>query len=98
MGHIFFYRWRRFWSSGPPVLLAGGTAMITALATVVIASLTSPNRAFDVTVAPPIFLGLVAAIIVTLILLGVQWRFEYRKRTYDPTWALPFNAHLIQNK
>lgn len=73
--------------------------MITALGTVAIASLTpQPNGTTSVALAPPLLWGLIVAAIVTLILLAIQWRFEYRKRTYDPTWALKFDDLFVSNQ
>jgi hypothetical protein len=84
---------RRVWASVPTVVLAGGAAMITALGTVVIAFLTQPSSAnTNAWLHEAIFWGLLGGVIVTVILLCVQTKFEYGKRTYDPTWAIKFDA------
>ncbi len=89
----YSHRYRRLWASGSPVLLGGGAAMITALGTVTIAYFTHQSEGTTaVSLNPPVFWGLLVGAIVGLGALAMQWMSEYRKRTYDPTWALKFDA------
>jgi len=90
MGHLREHRFRRLWASGSPILLGGGAVIITALGRVAVTSLTgTPNAATTaVSITPILFWSLLVGVIVGLIALLLQWNSDYRKRTYDPTWAL----------
>jgi hypothetical protein len=85
------HRFSRICASGSPILLGGGAAMITALATVAVAYLTpAPNNTTVVSVNPILFVSLLVGVTVGLVALALQWRADYKKRTYDPTWVLEF--------
>jgi hypothetical protein len=66
--------------------------MFTALATIWLSSESTTSS------APPAHVStiyvLTIATVITLVLLALQWRFEYRKRTYEPTWALKFTDNF----
>jgi hypothetical protein len=62
--------------------------MFTALASIWLSSESAPSSAPNAHVST-IYVFTIATV-VTLILLALQWRFEYRKRTYEPTWGLKF--------
>ena len=86
------YRRRRVWASIPGVVLGGGAAMATALATILLASLTQASVGVaNQWLHNAIFWGLAGGVAMTVALLILQTRFEYRRRTYDPTWVLGFS-------
>jgi hypothetical protein len=97
------YRRRRFWAAGSPVLLTGGTALMIALGTFILAEgpSSAPTPASGTTatlwVSPYVGWALLALAAIGVVLLALQWSAEYRKRTYDPTWALKFDALFNNN-
>ena len=74
-------------------LFGGGTALLIALATIIAADATSPSHAsLPLFFSPLLFWLLIGGAIAGVFLLGLQWRAEYRRRTYDPTWAIAFDT------
>lgn len=91
------YRTRRLWASIPGIVLSGGAAMATALGTLLLASLTQPSTTSNQWLHSAVLWGLVGGVVITIALLIVQTRYEYRRRTYDPTWVLDFNAAFFSD-
>ena len=79
------HRLRRFLASGSPLLFAGAVA----IASVVLATLRS-NGPGGTAIDPVTKWVLLAVVLAGVVLLAVQMWFEYRKRTYEPTWAIKF--------
>jgi hypothetical protein len=89
MTHKRRHRLRRLAACGSPILLAGGAGMITALGTVALAYFTHGSEPKDtISTNPTFFWSVLVGVIVGLGAMLFQWWAEYRKRTYDPTWAL----------
>jgi hypothetical protein len=88
MRHNYTHRARRALASSSPILFAG----LVAMTPLVIATLTQgASGVTTVSLSPLIGWSLLAGLIAGMALLVFQMRAEYRKRTYDPTWALKFS-------
>jgi hypothetical protein len=91
--HKYKHRLLRFLASGSPVLFVGCAAMAAASAPYVVSILREPASS-TVTVSlnnPSIVWTLLVGLIVGLTLLFIQTWIEYRRRKFDPTWALKFS-------
>lgn len=95
MGDLSSHRRRRLFASGSPILLAGGTAMIGA-AIAILNHSANDKSAPDI--APGFSWVLLIAAIIGVVLLLMEWQAEYRRRTYDPKWALKFQDDFLSEE
>jgi hypothetical protein len=80
------HRIRRAFASGSPLLFAGALA-ITSVSVAVF----KPSASDSSSISSSISTIFLVAVLAGVILLSIQVFFEYRRRTYDPTWAIKFD-------
>jgi hypothetical protein len=98
LAQLVKHKLRRLWASGSPILL-GAVPLVGSAIPVLIAAIPSKTTtkaniiaaqsAAPIGVQTSIFI-LCLGILLAAILLGLHWNSEYRRRTYDPAWALKF--------
>lgn len=90
---ICYRRFRRFLTSFAPIAVVGVPAIVGIATPIIVELLTKNDRGSQSQTSFPtsLSLGIALGLLVGFVLLGFQTYFEYKRRTYDPTWALRFD-------